>query len=238
MILAAGEGTRLRPLTLETPKALLPVGGIPLVEWQIAWLSSHGISWVAINLCHLGERIKQHLGDGSGYGVEIVYSTEAELLGTAGGIKKMEAFFADSFVVLYGDVLTDFDLSDMMACHRTAKAVATLALVKTVNPEEVGIVETDTEDRILSFTEKSSKLSDTGKLANGGVYILEKDIFRHISPKGSSDFAYDVFPVLIDERLPLYGYILKQGDYLQDIGSPERYRRALEDVKTGRVGRT
>ena len=151
MILAAGEGTRLRPLTLETPKALLPIRGRPLIEHQLFWLNHHGIREVAINLYHLGNKIKDHLGDGSRFGMKICYSPEETLLGTAGGVKRIEHFFNDTFVVVYGDILTDFDLSDMVKFHREKKAVATLAIFEAPNPWEVGVVELNKEGRILSL---------------------------------------------------------------------------------------
>jgi NDP-sugar pyrophosphorylase family protein len=112
MILAAGEGTRLRPFTFETPKVLLPVGGRPLIEYSLSWLRSHGIREVAINLYHLGNNIIDSLGDGSRFGMEIVYSPEETLFGTAGGVKRMERFFNDTFVVVYGDNFTNFNLTD------------------------------------------------------------------------------------------------------------------------------
>ena len=119
MILAAGEGTRLRPLTLKIPKVLLPVGEAPLIEHTLSWINNYGISEVAINLYHLGEKIKDFLGDGSRLEMSITYSPEENLLETAGGVKRMEPFFTDTFVVVYGDVLTSFDLDDMVSFHRT-----------------------------------------------------------------------------------------------------------------------
>ena len=150
MVLAAGEGTRLRPLTLETPKVLLPIRGKPLIESTIGWLKSHGIFEVVVNLHHLGDKIRDFLGDGSRFGVEVTYSAEETLLGTAGGVKRMEHFFDDdTFVVVYGDVLTDFNLSKMIQFHREKKATATLAILKVPNPWEVGMVEMNQEGRIL-----------------------------------------------------------------------------------------
>jgi len=150
MILAAGEGTRLRPLTLETPKVLLPVGGRPLIEHTLAWLRSHGIREIAINLYHLGDKIKDFLGDGSHFGVKISYSEEEKLLGTAGGAKRMAHLLLPNpqspipspqsptpspFVVIYGDVLTNFNLTAMLQFHREKSALATLALFRVPSPE-------------------------------------------------------------------------------------------------------
>jgi len=245
MLLAAGEGTRLRPLTLETPKVLLPIGGRPLIEFQLSWLKHHGIQEVAINLYHLGNKVKNFLGDGSRFGVKISYSPEEKLLGTAGGVKRVEHFFNDTFVVFYGDVLTNFDLQAMVKFHQEKKAIATLVIFEASNPEEVGVVEMGDEGRILSLVEKpkvrvlspespaSSPQSPT--LASGGVYILGKEVLNYIPAQGFSDFAYDTFPKLLEFNLPIYGYVLKPQDYLIDIGTIEKYRQANDDVEARRV---
>ena len=235
MILAAGEGTRLRPLTLETPKVLLPVGGVFLIEYTLSWLKSHGISQVAINLYHLGDKLEDFLGNGSHFGMNISYSTEETLLGTAGGVKRMEHFFDGTFVVVYGDVLTDFDLSQMIRFHQTKNSLATLALLEVPNPWDVGIVGINKRRRILSFVEKPPPGSKVGNLGSGGVYVLEKGIFNYIPSESSSDFAYDIFPKLIEFGLPVYGHILNPDDYLIDIGTIDNYRKANEDVRAGKV---
>ncbi len=235
MILAAGKGTRLRPLTLETPKVLLPIGGVPLIEHTLNWLKRHGNSEVAMNLHHLGEKIKDYLDDCAHFGVEIAYSVEDTLLGTAGGVKRMERFFDGTFVVVYGDVLTNFDLSEMIWYHQEKKAVATLAILEVPNPWDVGVVEMNREGKILSFVEKPAPGSNEGNLGSGGVYVLEKAIFDYIPDKCPSDFAYDVFTKLTELRLPVYGYVLKSEDYLIDIGTIERYRKANDDFKAGRI---
>lgn len=235
MVLAAGEGTRLRPLTLETPKVLVPVGGVPLICYTLAWLRSHGVREVVINLYHLGDRIKKYLDDGSHFGMKVHYSSEERLLGTAGGVKKAGRFFPGAFVVVYGDVLTDFDLSDMMGFHRAKGGIATLALTKVVNPRETGIVQLDKDDRVVSFVEKPSGGAVIGDMSNGGVYILEKEVLQFIPRGRYCDFAYDVFPRLIEFGCPVYGYRLKSGDYLIDIGSMDRYERVNKDIAAKRV---
>jgi NDP-sugar pyrophosphorylase family protein len=245
MILAAGEGTRLRPLTLETPKVLLPIGGRPLIELQLSWLKHHGIQEVAINLYHLGNKVKDYLGDGSRFGVKISYSPEERLLGTAGGVKRMEHFFDDTFVVFYGDVLTNFDLQAMTQLHQAKKALATLAIFEAPNPREVGIVKMSPEGRILSFVEKTPPpvrspespvpSPQSAILASGGVYVLEKEVLNYIPAHNFSDFAYGTFPKLIELNLPIHGYVLKPQDYLIDIGTIEKYRQANDDVEAGRV---
>jgi mannose-1-phosphate guanylyltransferase/phosphomannomutase len=235
MILAAGEGTRLRPLTLETPKVLLPVDGVPLICHTLAWLKGHGISEIAINLYHLGEKIKGFLANGSRFGMDISYSHEETILGTAGGVKRMEKFFDGTFVVVYGDMLTDFDLRAMIAFHQHKKALATLALFETSNPLEVGVVQLDKEDRVVSFVEKPPRHTRVGSLASGGIYLLERQVLDYIPASRFCDFAYDVFQKLLQTSLPVCGYALDSQNYLIDIGTSEKYRQANQDVKSGRV---
>ena len=235
MILAAGEGTRLRPLTLETSKVLLPMGEVPLIEHQLCWLKSHGISQVAINLYHLGEKIKDFLGDGSRFEMKLLYSPEETLLGTAGGVKRMESFFSDTFVVVYGDIFTDFDISAMIDFHKQKKALATIVLYKIPNPREVGIVEVNEENKVLSFKEKPLRGSDSSNLSSGAIYVLEKEIVDYIPNHGYCDFGYDIFPKLLALHLPVYGYVLEPEDYLIDIGTIDKYRKADDDVRAGKV---
>ncbi|MBA7631194.1 UTP--glucose-1-phosphate uridylyltransferase [subsurface metagenome] len=236
MILAAGEGTRLRPLTLKTPKVLLPVGSDkPLIGYILSWLKNYDITEVIINLHHMGDKIKGFLGDGSRFGVKVFYSPEETILGTAGGVKRTEHFFNSTFVVVYGDVLTDFDLRDMIQFHWERKAMATLAILEVPNPLDVGIVEINRQGKIQSFVEKPPRGSETGNLGNGGVYVLERDILDYVPSEVSSDFANDIFPELIELHLPIYGYVLKPEDYLIDIGTIEKYQKANEDVRAGKV---
>ncbi|MBI4302337.1 MAG: D-glycero-beta-D-manno-heptose 1,7-bisphosphate 7-phosphatase [Chloroflexi bacterium] len=234
MVLAAGEGTRLWPLTLNAPKVLLPIGGIPMILHTLNWLKSYGISQLAINLGRHGEKIRELLQDGSRWGLRISYSPEEVLLGTAGGVKRIDRFFDGTFVIVYGDVFTEFDLSAMIRFHREKRSAATLVLVAGLG-EGVGIVQMDQVGRISQFVEKPSEKNQLGKLANGGIYILEREVLGHIPGQGFCDFAYDVFPRLIEMGLPIYGYALDHKDYLIDIGTPETYRQANRDVETGRL---
>lgn len=235
MILAAGEGTRLKPLTVDTPKVLLPVGGVPIIEYTLLWLKSHAVTEVAINLNYLGSKITDFLGDGSRLGIRITYSHEPTLLGTAGGIKKVEHFFDSTFAVIYGDIFTDFSLSAMLDYHRKKKAIATLALLRVLRPWEVGVVEINEEGRILSFVEKPPRGQEVGNLASGGIYILEKEILNYIPSEGFCDFAYDIFPRITKLGLRIYGYCLSHEDYLMDIGTKEKYLQINEDVRVGKV---
>jgi NDP-sugar pyrophosphorylase family protein len=234
MILAAGEGSRLGPLTSEIPKPLLPVGDEPIIVHQLKWLRYHGVAEVAINLHHLGEKIQNELGDGSKFSMRIYYSYEEKLLGTAGGVKRMERLFNDTFFIIYGDMFTVMNLSEMAEVHRQKKALLTLALFNTLKPWEVGIVEIDNDYELLSFTEKPPKGTEKSNLFNGGIYVVEPGIFHYIPESMYYDFGHDVFPHLIAEKIPVYGYVLKPEDYLIDIGTIENYRQVNEDIKTGK----
>jgi NDP-sugar pyrophosphorylase family protein len=230
MVLAAGEGTRLQPLTLRTPKALLPVAGVPLIIRTLAWLRGHGVLDVAINLHHLGHMIERAVGDGSRLELNVHYSAEDKLLGTAGAVKKMEPFFDGPFVLVYGDVLTDANLTEMARLHRERSALATIALHRVSDPSQAGIVQIDSSGRVGAFVEKPPAGSAHGNFANGGVYILERTILKHIPADTFCDFGYDVFPLLVGEKQPVYGYPLPETTYLVDIGTPTKYRQANRDM--------
>lgn len=235
MVLAAGEGTRLGPLTHDVPKVLLPVGDTPLLVLILAWLRSHGVSEVALNLHHLGNKIADFLRDGSDFGLKVAYSHEDVLLGTAGGVKQMQHLFNDTFVVAYGDVLADFDLARMIRLHQNRGALATVAVKEMARYWEVGVVRMDEDSRIQSFVEKPPRGSAPGNLGSAGVYVLEKEVLDYTPSGVFSDFAYDVLPKMLSDGMPVYGHVLREEDYLIDIGTPENYRQANEDMKSGRV---
>jgi len=226
MILAAGEGTRLRPLTLDCPKPMLPVAGRPLLEHTVEWLRRHGVSEIAVNLHYKPLSITGHFGDGSRFGVAITYSHEEQLLGTAGAVKRLEHFFHGTFVVIYGDVLTDLDLTAMAAFHRDRGGAGSVALYRVDNPSARGLVETDGDGRILRFVEKPRPEEVFTDLANAGVYILEPEILDHIPTERRYDFGRDLFPDLLRRGVRLYGYPIPEATRLIDIGIPESYQEA------------
>ncbi len=226
MVLAAGEGMRLRPLTHDRPKPMLPVAGLPLLEHTIYWLRGHGVRQVAINLHHKPALITQHFGDGSGFGVEINYSHEEQLLGTAGAVKRLERFFDRTFVVAYGDVFTDLDLTAMADFHRARRGAGTIALYHADNPTARGLVETAEDDGIVRFAEKPRPEEVFTDLANGGVYILEPEVLSFIPSESYYDFGHNLFPDLLRRGLALYGYAIPDSTCLIDIGSPESYQQA------------
>jgi NDP-sugar pyrophosphorylase family protein len=225
MILAAGEGTRLRPLTHDTPKVMLPIAGRPLLEHTVRWLESHGVTEIAMNLHYRPETIQTHFGNGSEFGVSIQYSLEREILGTAGGAKKIEAFLDQPFALVYGDVLTDLDLGALWKFHRerTPSAHLTMSLYRVPNPSECGIVAMDADGLIDRFVEKPAPEDVFSDLASAGVLIVDPAALQHIPEATQSDFGRDVFPHLLRLGFPMFGWPLPASAQLIDIGSPEKY---------------
>jgi dTDP-glucose pyrophosphorylase/phosphoheptose isomerase len=224
MILAAGEGTRLRPLTEHCPKPMLPIGGRPLLEYLLKLLRSHGVKEVAINLHHRPETVTSHFGDGSTLGMRIVYSHEEELLGTAGALRRMASFLDDTFLVLFGDVLTNADFTSLAEFHRWRSAVATTALHRVEDPSRAGLVDASPDGRIFRFGEKPPRSRRFTNLACAGLYVFEPSILNEIPEDRPSDLGRDLIPRLIDKGLPVYG--LEGVGHVLDIGSPERYALA------------
>jgi len=224
MILAAGEGTRLRPLTEHCPKPMLPVGGRPLLEHLLKLLRSHGVREVAINLHYHPEAVTSHFGDGSGLGMKIAYSHEKQLLGTAGALRRMASFLDDTFIVLCGDLLTDTDLTSLAEFHRWRGAVATTALHRVEEPGRAGLVDTAPDGRIFRFEEKPPRSRHFTNLACAGIYVFEPAVLAEIPEGRPSDLGHDLFPCLINKGLPVYG--LEGVGQVLDIGSPERYALA------------
>jgi mannose-1-phosphate guanylyltransferase/phosphomannomutase len=238
LILAAGEGTRLRPLTLDRPKPMLPVGGRPLLEHLVCLVRQHGIREVALNLHYKPEAIIDYFGDGARFGVSITYSHEERLLGSAGAARRLDWFLREPFIVLYGDVLTDVNLSALVDLHYAQDGLATLALYEVEDPSRCGIVELERDGRISRFVEKPAPDTNPSRLANAGIYVLDPRLLKLVPPEQVADFGLDVFPAALQLGLPLYGH--RVDGYVLDIGSIERYRQAESDLGTGRYrpGRT
>ena len=225
MILAAGEGRRLRPLTGQVPKPMLPVGGRPLLAHLIELLRGHGVRDIAINLHHRPDAIIDYLGDGSGMGVRVAYSLEPTLRGSAGGVKRMAPFFGDGpFFVLYGDVLTDLDLTALLAFHRERCAALTMALYQPEALTDCGVVDLGPGQRVRGFVEKPAPGETPSSWANAGIYAVEPSVLRHVPPDRPFDFGADVFPLLLERDIPLFGFV--SDALFLDIGTPERYRLA------------
>jgi len=224
MVLAAGEGRRLHPLTQTCPKPMLPLGGRPVLQYGLEMLRSCGVQEVAINLHHLPQMITEYFSSGRWLGVNITYSYEESLLGSAGAVRKLAAFFQEPFFVLYGDVLFDIDLQQVVCFHREAGGLMTLVVHQAEDPTTCGVVEMDRTGRVLRFEEKPPV--PFSPWCNSGLYIMEPEVVGHIPPNCFYDFGKDLIPHLLSLGLPVYGYPVKS--LVIDIGSPEAYQRARE----------
>lgn len=233
VIMAGGKGSRLRPLTSQLPKPMVPLLDRPCMEYIIELLKRHGCDDIAVTVQYLGASIKKYFGDGSELGVRLHYFEEFEPLGTAGGVKNVEDFLDDTFLVISGDALTDFNLQAAVQFHQERKAVATIVLTHVEVPLEFGVVMTEKDGKISRFLEKPSWGEVFSDSVNTGIYVLEPEIFDLI-PKGSMvDFSKDVFPRLMEDNRPLYGY--EAQGYWSDIGNLSQYRQAQFDILDGTV---
>jgi NDP-sugar pyrophosphorylase family protein len=231
MILAAGEGTRMRPLTADVPKPMLPVAGRPALEYTVEWLKHHGMREIVINLYHHPEAVIRHFGDGRAFGVSIEYSIEEYILGTAGGTKRRASFFDRSFVVVYGDVLTDLDLSALVEYHssRGSNFHLTMSLYRVADPERCGVAVLDAAGRVTRFVEKPRRDDCPSDLASAGVLILDPEILRYVPENVFYDYGHNLFPALLQAGIPIYGWPLPEDAYLIDFGTPENYQHAQSE---------
>ena len=233
VIMAGGEGTRLRPQTSNLPKPMLPLVGRPMMEHIVSLLRRHGITDIVVTVAFLPNAIRSYFGDGSELGVRMVYATEESPLGTAGSVRNAREQLTERFLVISGDVLTDIDLSSVIAFHEKNRASATLALCAVENPLEFGIVITREDGSIERFLEKpgwGQVFSDT---INTGIYVLEPEIFDRIPEGRAVDFSGEVFPAVLDAGEPLFGYVAD--GYWEDVGTTAAYLKAHEDILDGRV---
>ena len=235
MALAAGKGTRLFPLTGEIPKPMAPVVNTPIIEHIFNLLAGHGVQEVHVNVHYLADALLSAYGEESQRnGMTVYLGREDELLGTAGGVKRLAGRFDDTFIVVSGDALTDVNLEELVAFHREKGALATIALRWVYDTSEFGVVEVDDEGNIQGFQEKPSPEDAISTLANTGIYVLEPRALDYIPRDTFFDFAKDVFPRFLEEGEQFVGY---KGDfYWSDIGTLEAYRQAQYDVLSGKVG--
>jgi NDP-sugar pyrophosphorylase family protein len=234
MILAAGLGTRLRPLTNTIPKPLLPIAGTPLIVWNLLLLKRHGIHDAVINLHHLGPMIEQAVGNGSKYGLKIYYSHEPVILGTGGGIKQAESHFSgEPVLIMNGDTLFELDLDALIAFHQRNHAAATLVLRSDPNAARWGLVEVDTEDRIVRITGRGKTDSGPTKPRMfAGIHILAPRLLRDV-PKGKESSIIDTYVEAIQQAEAVMGY--EMTGYWSDVGTPERYAQAEHDATSGLI---
>lgn len=233
IIMAGGEGSRLRPLTCDRPKPMVPVMNRPVMEHIVALLAKHGLTEIAVTLQYLPEAIVRHFGDGSDFGVSLRYFVEEVPLGTAGSVKNAAEFLDDTFLVISGDALTDFDLSRAIEFHRRQGAMATLVLTLVDAPLEYGVVITGQDGRIQQFLEKPSWGEVFSDKVNTGVYVLEPEVLKYVPPAQAFDFSKNLFPLLLKEQQPLFGCVLE--GYWCDIGTLQQYQQAHFDCLSGKV---
>ena len=233
VVMAGGEGTRLRPLTSNQPKPMVPVANKPCMEHIIELLKRHGIDDIVVTVAFLPRAIRDYFGDGSALGVNINYSVEQAPLGTAGSVKNAEENLGERFIVISGDALTDFDLTAIIAEHERRQAMVSIVLKHVENPLDFGVVVTNDEGRIERFLEKPTWGQVFSDTVNTGIYVLEPEVFNYIPAGQSYDFSQELFPKLFELGKPLYGTIAE--GYWQDIGSLGQFLAANRDVLDGKV---
>ena len=233
IIMAGGEGSRLRPLTCDCPKPMVPLMDKPVMYYAVELLKRHGVREAAATLHYLPDRVRDYFGDGSGFGLAMRYYEETDPLGTAGSVRQAEDFLTETFIVLSGDGVTDCNLTEALRFHREKGALATLVLKSVETPLEYGVVVADADGRIRRFVEKpgwGEVFSDT---VNTGIYILEPEVLKQIPSGRPYDFGRELFPALLEKGMPVFGYVMK--DYWCDIGDLSAYLRAHADAMDGRI---
>lgn len=233
MIMAAGVGSRLMPMTRDIPKPMIPMANRPLMADTVELLQEHGFNNIIANLHYRADYISSYFGDGQAWGVSLDYSREKELMGTAGGVKRCQWFLDDTFVIVSGDALTDINLTQLLRVHREKGALATIALKEVPDVENFGIVITGEDGLIRSFQEKPSAAEALSRLANTGIYVFEPEIFDYIPCDQFYDFGQELFPQLVQCSAPFYGVTV--ADYWCDVGNIETYRQAHADILAGKV---
>jgi mannose-1-phosphate guanylyltransferase len=246
MVLAAGLGTRLRPITYAMPKPMVPVANRPVMEHILRLLARHGFPETIANLHWFPELIEGRFGDGSSCGVSLAYSREERLLGTSGGVRHAAGFLGESFLVISGDALTDIDLGAMREFHASHDGVATLATKRVADTSQFGVVITGADGRVQGFQEKPDPAEALSDLANCGIYMFDAEIFDFFpapgtskaagpgDPDGFADWAMDVFPRLLEGDVPFYSHEIEA--YWNDIGNLEELRAGNLDALEGAVG--
>ncbi|MGI8331538.1 sugar phosphate nucleotidyltransferase [Actinomadura scrupuli] len=234
VVMAGGEGTRLRPMTANQPKPLLPVINRPIMEHVLRLLKRHGFDETVVTVQFLAALIRNYFGDGEELGMTLSYATEEMPLGTAGSVKNaQEALRDDRFLVISGDALTDIDLTDMVRYHKKNGALVTIGLKRVPNPLEFGIIIVDDEGRIQRFLEKPTWGQVFSDTVNTGIYVMEPEVLERVAEGESVDWSSDVFPKLLAEGAPLYGYVADC--YWEDVGTHESYLKAQADMLSGKV---
>ncbi len=234
VVMAGGEGSRLRPLTIRRPKPMVPIVGKPVMEHILNLLKRHGITEVVITVQYLASNIEDYFGNGSQFGMRITYSREDVPLGTAGSVKNAEEQLTEPFMVISGDALTDYNLTELIQYHNEKKSLATLLLAHVHNPLEYGVIITNEDGHIAQFLEKPSWGEVFSDTINTGIYVLDPKIFSYFEKNKVFDFSQELFPMMLKKGDPLYGYVASSG-YWCDVGNLSEYMRANADVLQGHV---
>jgi mannose-1-phosphate guanylyltransferase/phosphomannomutase len=233
VVMAGGEGTRLRPLTSNQPKPMVPIVGKPCMEHIVELLRDHGFEEIVITLAFMPQAIRSYFGDGESLGVQIEYSVEELPLGTAGSVRLASGKLNETFLVISGDALCDVDLSALVERHKSKGAAVTIGLKAVDNPLEFGIVVTDDDGKVERFLEKPSWGQVFSDTINTGIYVLEPEVLTHVPLEGPYDFSKELFPLLLEMGRPIYGHVMD--GYWQDIGNLDQYRQANFDALDERV---
>jgi mannose-1-phosphate guanylyltransferase len=234
MVMAAGKGTRLRPVTDLLPKPMAPVANRPVLYHILRLLKRHGFREVVLNLHHMPDTITGYFGDGSTVGLDLRYSFEPELLGTAGGVKKNEDFLGTgTFLVMSGDALTDIDLTGLVVAHRRTGSIATIAVKEVADPSLYGVVVTDDDRRVVGFQEKPTREEARSNLCNCGIYVFEPEILGLIPAGVFDDFGSRLFPYLLEQHIAFHCHTF--GGYWSDVGNLGEFFRGNADALTGKV---
>lgn len=237
LILAGGKGTRLRPLTVYTPKPIVPVMNRPFLLYQIEILRRAGIENIVLSLSYQPDKIEDLLGNGSDHGVNLRYITEPSPMGTGGAYRYAAEDIRETTVVLNGDILTDLDISALIEFHQARNAEATISLVRVEDPSAYGLVDVDPENRIQRFLEKPKKeeIAAAGvNTVNAGIYVLEPSVLDLIPGGENRSFEYDVFPRILESGAGFFGFVL-DGHYWRDLGNPASYLEAHHDIFSGKL---
>ena len=231
--MAGGQGTRLRPLTLGTPKPIVPLLNVPFLAYQLALLRRHGITDVVLSCSYLVDEVRRTMGDGAAHGVRLSYAVETDPLGTAGGVRNAVDLVRGLVVVLNGDILADLDLGSMLRFHAERGAKATLYLTRVPDPTQYGLVELEPDGAIRAFVEKPTADRVTTDTVNAGVYALDRSVVTAIPTGRAVSIERETFPGLLRDRVPFFGWVAES--YWLDIGSPAKYRQGQLDLLAGKV---
>ncbi|MEQ1923101.1 MAG: NDP-sugar synthase [Pyrinomonadaceae bacterium] len=237
LILAGGKGTRLRPLTVYTPKPIVPVVNRPFLLYQIEVLRRAGITDITLSLSYQPDKIQQILGNGSEHGVTLRYITEPSPMGTAGAYKFAMDGINETTVVFNGDILTNIEIAKLVEFHKEKTAEATISLIRVEDPTRYGLAEADSDGRVVKFVEKPKTDEADGfdiNTINAGIYVLEPAIMDLIQRDTNTSFEYEVFPAILEKKLPFFASMMDK-EYWRDIGTPANYLTAHHDFLSGKI---